>query len=239
MRAVKCLEDSGRLESVRQALSLDAQMRAVAWGWDTDLELHHASSGELVRRIEARDSAISLAFSADGKVLATGYLGGGVVLWDVATGRELAYLDTRFDSVGAVGISTDGNTVAAGGDYTPDVPIWDSRTSNERVTLKGHVGTIRGVCFSPDSTKVATVATDGALKVWDAESGRLLATCRPLPGAGDRPSDGWITFTPDGYYAASPNADRFIRWRVDGELRESSAFDDRFHHRDRVTHALA
>jgi WD40 repeat protein len=78
-----------------------------------------------------------VAFSRDGKSLASGNNRGTVRLWDVESRRLRASLKGHTHLLGAVVFFPDGKTVAtAGADTT--IKLWDVATGQERVTLKGH-----------------------------------------------------------------------------------------------------
>jgi WD40 repeat protein len=71
-----------------------------------------------------------------------------------------------------------------------------------RLTLAGHTGLVRGVAWSPDSSKVATASDDRTAKVWDAATGRVLLT---LPV---QPAILWsVTWSPDGRKIATSGRD--------------------------------
>ena len=87
-----------------------------------------------------------VAFSPDGKTLASGSEDKTIKLWDVATGKEQATLKGHTEWVKSVAFSPDGKTLASGsGDST--IKLWDVATGKEQATLKGHhgPGVLRGV----------------------------------------------------------------------------------------------
>ena len=130
------------------------------------------------------DSVNSLAFSPDGKLLASGSDGerlasgsddNTVKLWDVSTGTCARTLKGHGEDVLAVAFSPDGKTLASGS-YYQTVKLWDVPTGKSARTLKGHVSAVQGVAFSPDGKRLASGSHDGTVKLWDVSTGRCAWT---------------------------------------------------------------
>jgi WD40 repeat protein len=111
-----------------------------------------------------------VAFSPDGKSVASGSQDKTVRLWDAATGEEKQKLEGHDDYVSAVAFSPDGKTVASGSE-DKTVRLWDVATDEERQKLEGHDGAVSAVTFSPDGKTVASGSHDRTVRVWDAATG--------------------------------------------------------------------
>ena len=108
-----------------------------------------------------------LAFSPDGRTLATAGGGGKVVLWDLAGFRKRLTLDAHVSSVEGLAFSPDRRTLVTGGMFDNDVKLWDVATGKERARLTDQAQGTRSVAFGPDGRQVAAGSSDGSVRVWD------------------------------------------------------------------------
>lgn len=110
-------------------------------------------------------SVVSVAFSPDGKTLASGSSDNTVKLWDVASGGEVRTLSGHTDWARSVAFSPDGRTLASGsGDET--VKLWDVASGQEVRTLSGYTRDVWSVAFSPDGRTLASASSDKTVKLW-------------------------------------------------------------------------
>ena len=134
----------------------------------------------------------SLAFSPEGKTLASGSVDRSIKLWDVASGRELRSLGGHGSWVISVAFSPDGRTLASGSDDN-SIKLWDAASGRELRTLTGHRKNVVSVAYSPDGKILASGSWDKSIKLWDPATGREL---RSLTGHGESVSS--VAFSPDG-----------------------------------------
>jgi WD40 repeat protein len=180
--------------------------------WDAGT---HQSSGQPLKG--HTDFVSSVAFSPDGKTLASGSYDNTILLWDIEIRKPIGQpLTGHTDIVTSVAFSPDGKTLASAS-YDKTIILWDIE-SHKPVgqPLTGHADAVTSVVFSPDGKTLASASYDKTIILWDIESRKLIG--QPLTGHSNAVSS--LAFSPDGKTLASGSYDNTILlW--DMETRQS------------------
>ncbi|SPF52559.1 exported hypothetical protein [Candidatus Sulfopaludibacter sp. SbA4] len=172
---------------------------------ETWLRMPPARSPELFVQTGHSDWVVSVAWSADGKTLASGSSDQTIKLWDASSGRLLRTLSGHSAFVNSVAWSVDGKTLAsASGDST--IKLWDASSGQLLRTLSGHGDSVLSVAWGGDGQTLASGSADRTIKLWDAPSGQLLRTL-----SGHSASVKSVAWSGDGKTLASGSDDNTIQ----------------------------
>jgi WD40 repeat protein len=162
--------DTGRAKTNMIALSPESGTFAVA-GPNSATAVHRSTDEVLLLKEDWQ--VLSVAFSPDGSLIATGAIDGTARVWDLAGEQLSATLEGHEGPVDDVAFSPDGRrVVTASSDGT--ARVWNT-SGRSLLTLVGHMARVRSVAYSPDGTRIATTSSDGTARIWDADTGAELA----------------------------------------------------------------
>ena len=154
------------------------------------------------------ETVFSVAYSPDGRYLASGSKDKTIKIWEVATGKGLRTLTGHSGVVLSVAYSPDGRYLASGS-QDKTIKIWEVATGKVR-TLTGHYMTFWSVAYSPDGRYLASGSSDKTIKIWEVATGKELRTL-----TGHSMTVWSVAYSPDGRYLASGSWDKTIKvWDV-------------------------
>jgi WD40 repeat protein len=206
------------------------------WEWHYLWRLCHSD----LRTFSGQTGAVTgVAWSPDGRRVASASTDNTVKVWDTKTAQEVFSLKGHTAPVGGVAWSPDGHHLSSASS-DKSVNVWDAKTGTEILTLRGHEARVSALAWSPDSTRLASASQVadtqkgqfcGHLKIWDAKGRTMPAADEPQPaGLSDpgKPSHPKmlrealsfqghtgeihaLAFSPDGARLASASDDRTVK----------------------------
>ncbi len=210
LETIEALHRLGRGRVFAAELSPDGQQLAL--GSSVGVWIYDAHTLEAPQLLQGhRDIVSSVAWSPDGSQIVSGSWDGTARLWDVATGEQIAIVETN-DQLIAVVWSPNGQTIAATTWGSP-VTLYNAATSRRIGELEGNTSSITRLRFSPDGQWLAAAdnGAEATLYLWDAASGSAIDAVAAHSGEIAN-----ITWSPDSTRLLSVGlADSLVRsWDV-------------------------
>jgi WD40 repeat protein len=192
-----------------------------------EVRIWDAESGKETLSLQGHTSSVGcLSWSPDGKRLASASSGNNfqpdimIKVWDTESGKEVLTLGGHWGPVMCLSWSPDGKRLASGaGTFPPwdpagfpkkpnddTIKVWDTKSGQEVLTLKGHTHFVQGVSWRPDGQRLASASWDKTVRVWDARTGKESLTLR-----GHRSHVHGVSWSPDGQRLASASDDQTMR----------------------------
>jgi len=179
--------------------------------WDTE-------SGRDAYTLKPQGSTpLAIAFSPEGRLIASGHQDGTVVFWDAGSGKEVRSVRLTNARVKALAFSPDGKRLACGtGDGTllgamsgvdGRIKVLDPATGHEMATLTGQSGVVNALAFSPDGHRLASGGADQTVRLWELDRGQELLVLR-----GQKQGIMSIAFSPNGQKMVSTSGQEFRIW---------------------------
>ncbi len=225
LEPVRFIQDPVEIGASGIALSPDHTLMAAGSLEDSRVWIYRVSDGQVVHELRGHeDEVLSVAFSPDGQLLASGSRDGTIRIWNVSDGNFVHILRGHTRDVLSVAFSPDGQYLASGS-WDNTARLWRVADGKLLYILWGHTKWVRSVAFSPDSTLLASGSWDKTVRLWNVSDGSL---AKEFQGQTNEVET--VAFSPDGtLLAVSGILDKTVRLlRVsDGQLvREFDGFKD-------------
>jgi eukaryotic-like serine/threonine-protein kinase len=158
------------------------------------------------------DRVMGLAWSPDGKYIASAGADKTVQVWDASTGKTIISYSEHAEWVKAIAWSPDGTRIASGG-ADMLVHLWDVMTGRTVLVYRGHSNIVSTLAWSPDGKYIASSGYDRTIAVWDAFTGDEFGFYH---GHAPQNMINAVTWSPDGRCIASASDDKTVHiWTVE------------------------
>jgi WD40 repeat protein/serine/threonine protein kinase len=195
--------------TTRAAVGGDGK-RVIAAGWGQTAKIWDIDTGEEKYSLQGNGGYVcrSVAISADGGRAATASDERDIRIWNLLAGPESRILKGHSSWIAAVALSADGRLAVSRG--VAEVKVWDADTGEVKHNFIVP-DQVRAVAISPDGWQVVCGSDDGAIRAWDARTGREQYTRQ-----GHTEWVRAIAVSPDGRRIASGSLDHTVKvWDAD------------------------
>lgn len=181
------------------------------------------------------DCTFAVAYNPREDLAAIGCSKGTVRIIDTTSGKVIRSLAGNTGSIYTLAFSPDGKYLASGAGALSSVfssamlgqdntiSVWFVAGAAKTRVLKGHEAGLRSLEYTPDGKFLLSGSADGTVKIWNAESGKLLASLIAID------KNDWAVITPEGLFDASEGAQQLMYWRVGREIVALDQLKNRYY----------
>ncbi|MCY7345992.1 MAG: WD40 repeat domain-containing protein [Pyrinomonadaceae bacterium] len=165
----------------------------------------------------------SVAYSPDGKTLMVRQ-STGLNLLDAATGEKKLNLEGDFWQVKSFSFSADGKFLIGGGERDGSVKIWDAESGKIISEFKERsAGGVSALFVGKNGKTLINTSQDGLIRIWDLPAGRLFVVLTTIG------EDDWVVASSNGFFDASPNAEKKLAYDFRSEVIGAEQLKSRFY----------
>ena len=204
----------GHIKELDLSLLLSLEARNIGDKHENPDGLLHAmqQSPRLIAFLHGHNNTVrSVALRPDGKTLASGSWDNTIILWDLATRKQVGPpLTGHKSAVYSLAWSPDGATLASGS-KDDTIILWDVDTKQRKLTLTDHQNSVHSLAWSPDGKTLASGSEDKTIRLWKVATGKLVR----VPLTDHKSAVYNVAWSPDGKILASGSDDKtIILWDV-------------------------